>query len=95
MNFLRIPNHFNEARNLKAGVPPNLSPSATVADNDDEVYIEITLDVHEDTVAVHSVKLASLLARTLERRLTSFGSSVIRTALSRFQQVSQELWRLA
>uniref|UniRef100_A0A804KXA1 EF-hand domain-containing protein n=1 Tax=Musa acuminata subsp. malaccensis TaxID=214687 RepID=A0A804KXA1_MUSAM len=37
----------------------------------------------------------SLLARTLERRSASFGSSVIRTASSRIRQVSQELRQLA
>ncbi|WOK97465.1 respiratory burst oxidase [Canna indica] len=86
----------------------NLPPSAPAAADDDETYVEITLDVREDTVAVHSVKPAvaasggeaedpevSLLARTLERRSASFGSSVIRTASSRFRQVSQELRRLA
>ncbi|CAL9199058.1 respiratory burst oxidase homolog protein C-like [Musa acuminata AAA Group] len=82
---------------------------APAAGVDDEAYVEITLDVREDTVAVHSVKPAaggggggevenpemSLLARTLERRSASFGSSVIRTASSRIRQVSQELRLLA
>lgn len=67
-------------------------------------YVEITLDVREDSVAVHSVKAAgggevedpelALLARGLEKR-SSFGSSVVRNASSRIRQVSQELKRLA
>lgn len=78
-----------------------------VANADDDNYVEITLDVRDDSVAVHSVRPASaggavefedpgtmLLARKLERR-PSFGSSAIRTASNRFRQVSQELRRLA
>lgn len=72
----------------------------------DEAYVEITLDVRDDSVAVHSVKPAgggggeiedpevTLLAKTLEKR-SSFGSSVIRSASSRIRQVSQELRRIA
>ncbi|KAK8447781.1 hypothetical protein SEVIR_8G151700v4 [Setaria viridis] len=84
--------------------PPRASPSAT----DDDDYVEITLDVRDDSVAVHSVKPAAhggaggedpdvtLLARTLEnRRSSSYGHNVIRNASSRIKQVSQELRRLA
>ncbi|KAK9117763.1 hypothetical protein Sjap_016710 [Stephania japonica] len=81
------------------------SPSSNGA-NDEETYLEITLDVRDDSVAVHSVKAAgsssedpevSLLARTLQetKRSSSLGSSVVRTASSRIKQVSQELKRLA
>ncbi|XP_062182578.1 respiratory burst oxidase homolog protein B-like [Phragmites australis] len=81
--------------------PPRGTPSA--ANNDDDDYVEITLDVRDDSVAVHSVKPAAggddsdvtLLARTLENRSSSFGHSVIRNASSRIKQVSQELRRLA
>ncbi|XP_073035154.1 respiratory burst oxidase homolog protein C-like isoform X1 [Primulina eburnea] len=69
-----------------------------------EDYVEITLDVREDSVAVHSVKTAggvdvedpelALLAKGLEKR-SSIGSSVVRNASSKFRQVSQELKRLA
>ncbi|RWV85403.1 hypothetical protein BHE74_00027784 [Ensete ventricosum] len=74
-------------------------------DDDDATYVEITLDVRDDTVAVHSVKAAgaggdaagdpevAALARELERR-SAFGASVMRTASWRFRQVSQELRRL-
>ncbi|XP_058092818.1 respiratory burst oxidase homolog protein C-like [Magnolia sinica] len=70
----------------------------------DEEYVEITLNVRDDSVEFHSVKAVSgsenenpevrLLTRTLEKR-PSFGSSVIQTASSRIKQVSQELRRLA
>ncbi|PAN42913.1 hypothetical protein PAHAL_8G197400 [Panicum hallii] len=65
--------------------PPRASPSSSAADDDD--YVEITLDVRDDSVAVHSVKPAhhggpggaggaedpdvTLLARTLENRRSS------------------------
>lgn len=72
------------------------SPSAAAAAVDD--YVEITLDLHEDSVAVHSVKAAGggdvedpdlkLLARGLEKK-SSFGSSVVRNASSRFRQVKR------
>lgn len=87
-------------KSARFNVPADAAPVA----GDDEVYVEITLDVRDDSVAVHSVKPAgngecedpevTLLQRTLEKR-SSFGSSVIRTASSRIRQVSQELKRLA
>ncbi|KAK9120285.1 hypothetical protein Scep_018378 [Stephania cephalantha] len=86
----------------------NLIPTTTAAAaTNDDTYLEITLDVRDDSVAVHSVKAAgaggssedpevTLLAKTLEnKRSSSFGSSVVRTASSRIKQVSQELKRLA
>ncbi|OVA09739.1 Cytochrome b245 [Macleaya cordata] len=82
----------------------DLGSSSIRSNNDDQAYVEITLDVREDSVAVHSVKTAggaehedpevTLLARTLEKK-SSFGSSVMRSASSRIKQVSQELKRLA
>lgn len=83
-------------------------PGASAKDSADDDYVEITLDVRDDSVAVHSVKPAgggagggpddpevTLLAKTLERRSASFGSAAIRSASSRIRQVSQELKRLA
>jgi len=77
--------------------------SARFAESDDDDYVEITLDLRDDSVAVHSVKPAhggsgddsdvTLLARTLESRRS--GSSIIRNASSRIKQVSQELRRIA
>ncbi|KAK9080589.1 hypothetical protein SSX86_000347 [Deinandra increscens subsp. villosa] len=73
--------------------------SASVRSRDADDYVEITLDVGDDTVAVHSVKTAagadvedpelSLLAKGLEKR-----SSVVRNASSRIRQVSEELRKL-
>ncbi|KAG0530078.1 hypothetical protein BDA96_05G153600 [Sorghum bicolor] len=88
---------------LTAPPPPRAS---SANNNDDDDYVEITLDVRDDSVAVHSVKPAhggggggddsdvTLLARTLENRRAS-GHSVIRNASSRIKQVSQELRRIA
>lgn len=72
--------------------------------NADEDYVEITLDVGDDTVAVHSVKTAgggdvedpelTLLAKGLEKRGGSLGASVVRNASARIRQVSEELRKL-
>uniref|UniRef100_A0A7N0RAS0 Uncharacterized protein n=1 Tax=Kalanchoe fedtschenkoi TaxID=63787 RepID=A0A7N0RAS0_KALFE len=86
------------------GTTSNKYTSSAGADND-EAYVEITLDIRDDSVAVHSVHAAAgaqledpeltLLARkTLEKR-SSFGSNVFRNTSNKFQQVSQELRRLA
>ncbi|KAE8728428.1 Respiratory burst oxidase-like protein C [Hibiscus syriacus] len=70
--------------------------------NDD--YVEITLDILDDSVAVHSVQGAdgchkdpelSLLAkRTLENKSASFRSYLLRNTSARIKQVSQELKRV-
>ncbi|KAK1436762.1 hypothetical protein QVD17_02544 [Tagetes erecta] len=80
---------------------PDGGGSTSSGFNDD--YVEITLDVRDDSVAVHSVKTAggadvedpelALLAKGLEKR-SSFGSSAVRNASSKIRQVSQELKRL-
>lgn len=82
---------------------PDSTTAASAGDND--AYVEITLDVREDSVAVHSVKAAAggeiedpevtLLAKTLEKKSSTLGASLIRSASSRFRQVSHELKRLA
>ncbi|KAL6890234.1 hypothetical protein ACP4OV_008997 [Aristida adscensionis] len=99
---------FAESVSAPLSAPPPRSAAAAgaSANDDDDDYVEITLDVRDDSVAVHSVKPAAggagaddsdvtLLARTLEKRSSSFGHSVIRNASSRIKQVSQELRRLA
>ncbi|KAL5203835.1 hypothetical protein ABZP36_008706 [Zizania latifolia] len=94
------------ARFAESVSAPLAAPSgarAAASGNDDDDYVEITLDVRDDSVAVHSVKPAAggddsdvtLLARTLENRSSSYGHSVIRNASSRIKQVSHELRRLA
>lgn len=100
---------FAESVSAPLSAPPPRA-SANNNNNDDDDYVEITLDVRDDSVAVHSVKPAhvggagaggddpdvTLLARTLEsRRSSSYGHSVIRNASSRIKQVSQELRRIA
>ncbi|KAF0897088.1 hypothetical protein E2562_033638 [Oryza meyeriana var. granulata] len=100
---------FAESVSAPLAAPSGASAAARRGnsnDDDDEDYVEITLDVRDDSVAVHSVKPAggggagedsdvTLLARTLEKRSSSFGHSVIRNASSRIKQVSQELRRIA
>ncbi|KAL7617361.1 respiratory burst oxidase homolog protein C [Lactuca sativa] len=86
--------------NIPDGAPGSSSGSVK-SSNDD--YVEITLDVRDDSVALHSLKTAdgadvedpelTLLAKGLEKR-SSFGSSVVRNASSRIRQVSEELKRL-
>lgn len=84
------------------------SAASRAEDDDGEPYVEITLDIRDDGVAVHSVQaagganeledpeLALLARRTFEtRKSSSFGSSVLRSTSSRFRQVSQELKRIA
>jgi respiratory burst oxidase len=93
---------FAESVSAPLSAPPPRA-SARAATEEDDDYVEITLDVRDDSVAVHSVKPAAggddsdvtLLARTLEKRSSSFGHAVIRNASSRIKQVSQELRRLA
>ncbi|KAL2242796.1 UNVERIFIED_CONTAM: Respiratory burst oxidase protein C [Sesamum indicum] len=88
-------------KSARFNLPADHSSGASPAADD---YVEITLDVRDDSVAVHSVKTAgggevedpelALLAKGLEKK-SSFGSSVARNASSRIRQVSHELKRLA
>lgn len=68
-----------------------------------EDYVEVTMDIHGDSVAVHSVKAVTgeeedeklgLLGKGIEKK-RSFGASVVRSASIRMKQVSQELKRFA
>ncbi|XP_047090979.1 respiratory burst oxidase homolog protein B-like [Lolium rigidum] len=85
------------------GAPAPRGARSDHDDDDDNDYVEITLDVRDDSVAVHSVKPAAggedsdvtLLARTLEKRSASYGHGVLRNASTRIKQVSHELRRLA
>ncbi|GAA0166655.1 oxidase [Lithospermum erythrorhizon] len=80
----------------------NTSSSTTISNDD---MVEITIDVRDDSVAVHSVKTATgadvedpelaLLARGLEKKSSSFSATLARNASSRIRQVSQELKKLA
>ncbi|GLU20841.1 hypothetical protein SLE2022_370210 [Rubroshorea leprosula] len=75
----------------------------------EEAYVEITLDVCNDSVLVQSVKAAATatsddsqrdkpelthIAEGLEKK-SSFGSSMVRNASEKIRQVGQELMRLA
>ncbi|KAF5726609.1 respiratory burst oxidase D [Tripterygium wilfordii] len=74
--------------------------------DDGSSYVEITLDIRDDSVAVHSVQaaggeghedpeLALLAKKTLESKSPSFRSYLFRNTSSQIKQVSQELKRLA
>lgn len=60
---------------------------------DEETYVEITLDVRDDSVAIQNIQSqdqeAAMLAKALERRSPSTGIT------SKLKQVSQELRRMA
>lgn len=94
---------LNKRTSRKAAIF-NIPENTATASSTDNAYVEITLDVGENSVAVHSLKTAdgtdvedpqlTLLAKGLEKR-SSFGSSIVRNASSKFKQVSQELKRLA
>ncbi|KAK9276659.1 hypothetical protein L1049_006195 [Liquidambar formosana] len=96
---LHNPIKRSSRKSARFSIPPATNP-------DDEAYVEITLDIRDDSVAVHSVhtagaepseedpELTLLAKKTLEKK-SSFGSSVFRTTSSRIRQVSQELKRFA
>ncbi|KAJ6705222.1 putative proteinDPH OXIDASE [Salix purpurea] len=81
------------------------NPPETIINPDDDPssYVEITLDIREDSVAVHSVQGANedpeltLLTKTaLEgTNSSSLRSSLFRNTSSKIRQVSQELKRFA
>lgn len=65
-----------------------------VVDDDDNEYVEITLDIRDDSVSVQNIKggdpdQSAMLATRLEKR-PSFGSQLS----FKFRQVSQELKRI-
>lgn len=96
-------------KSARFNIPDDGSSSSSVGGsmrlkNNEDEYVEITLDVGGDSVAVHSVKTAggadvedpelTLLAKGLEKRTTSIGAAVVRNASSRIRQVSEELKKL-
>ncbi|TKY73730.1 Respiratory burst oxidase-like protein C [Spatholobus suberectus] len=86
-----------------SGTDVSLSKSQ---EQDEGDYVEVTMDIQGDSVALHSVKAVAgdndrgedeklvLLGKGMEKK-RSFGASVVRSASIRIQQVSQELKRLA
>ncbi|KAG2706341.1 hypothetical protein I3843_05G089000 [Carya illinoinensis] len=104
------PHHqFNRNKSRKSArfnLPPEHSLTSTSnsgAGDVDDGYVEITLDIRDDSVAVHSVQtaiedpeLALLAKRTLEKKSSSsLGASMLRSTSAHIRQVSQELKRLA
>nr|WOW72684.1 ferric reductase [Mangifera indica] len=98
----------NNKRASKKSARFNLSNEIINASNptaDDDNYVEITLDIRDDSVAVHSVQgggalhedpeLALLAKKALENKSSSVRSSLFRNTSSHLKQVSQELKRLA
>ncbi|GKA10618.1 respiratory burst oxidase homolog protein C-like protein, partial [Tanacetum coccineum] len=91
-------------KSARFNIPDDVgSSSGSTRSRNNEDYVEITLDVGDDSVAVHSVKTAgggdmedpelTLLARGLEKR-GSLGTSLVRNAWSTIKQVSEELRKL-
>lgn len=107
---LGAPAQNNNKRNTskksaRFNLPPEIATSKPT-NGDDDGYVEITLDIRDDAVAVHSVQsaaaghedpeLALLARRTLEgNKSASFKSNMFRSTSDRIKQVSQELKRLA
>lgn len=97
-----LPPEITMAKTYSTGSSAAASaPPLAAADNDD--YVEITLDIRDDSVAVHSVtqgadgghedpELALLAKRTLESKSASFRSFLFNNAS--IKQVSQELKRV-
>ncbi|XP_061376098.1 respiratory burst oxidase homolog protein C-like isoform X2 [Gastrolobium bilobum] len=74
-------------------------------EQDGEDFVEVTMDIQGETVALHSVKAVAgnnlgedeklvLLGKGMEKK-RSFGATVVRNASIRMKQVSQELKRFA
>ncbi|XP_050224916.1 respiratory burst oxidase homolog protein D [Mercurialis annua] len=92
----------NKRRSSKKSARFNLPPTEIETTPDDS-YVEITLDIRDDSVAVHSVQtanhedpeLALLAKKALETKSASFRSSLFRNTSSHIKQVSQELKRFA
>lgn len=93
-------------KSARFNLPPEAAVTSSSNNNDDGGYVEITLDIRDDSVAVHSVQGAlhhedpelSLLAKkTLEinNKSSSFRSSLFRNTSSHIKQVSQDLKRFA
>lgn len=90
---------LNGKRSSKKSARFSIPPETIInTGGDDSSYVEITLDIRDDSVAVHSVQganedpeLTLLAKRTLESKSSSF----FRNTSSHIRQVSQELKRFA
>lgn len=95
-------------KSARFNLPTDNHLTTTSTNDDDDAYVEITLDIRDDSVAVHSVQtaaisggiqedpeLALLANRTLRSKShSSFGSTLLHNTSSHIRQVSQELKRL-
>ncbi|KAG5228053.1 respiratory burst oxidase protein [Salix suchowensis] len=97
---------LNKKRSSKKSARFNIPSETTISSgvtDDPSSYVEITLDIRDDSVAVHSVQGANedpeltLLAKTaLEgNNSSSLRSALFRNTSSKIRQVSQELKRFA
>lgn len=96
----------NKRGSIKSAIfnlPPEITtmPNFAAEDDEDEGYVEITLDIRDDSVAVHSVQggnedpeLALLAMRTMENKSASLCSSLFSNTSARIKQVSQEQKRV-
>lgn len=89
-------------KSARLNIPPETTTTYSNADEDPSSYVEITLDIRDDSVAVHSVhpanedpEFALLAKKTLENKTSSFRASLFRNTSSHIKQVSQELKRFA
>lgn len=94
-------------KSARFNLPPTTIPNTVNNDSNSEAYVEITLDIHDDSVEVHSVQaaggggeshgedpeLALLAKKTLEG--TKSSSFLRNTSTRVIKQVSQELKRFA
>ncbi|XP_022768970.1 respiratory burst oxidase homolog protein D-like [Durio zibethinus] len=94
-----LPPEITMAKTNSTGSAAGFSSHA----DENDAYVEITLDIRDDSVAVHSVQgadggnedpeLALLAKRTLENKSASF-RSYLRNTSAQIKQVSQELKRV-
>ncbi|XP_065854011.1 respiratory burst oxidase homolog protein D-like [Euphorbia lathyris] len=90
-------------KSARFNIPGEINNNGGIEDPSSN-YVEITLDIRDDSVAVHSVhpanhddpEFALLAKKTLETKSSSFrASNLFRNTSSHIKQVSQELKRLA
>lgn len=103
------PLHTNKRATSRKSARFNLDPEIITSPTDDnEAYVEITLDIGDDSVAVHSVQTAGgvggvgggghedpELALLAKRTLENKPTSFFRSTSQHLKQVSQEIKRFA
>ncbi|TYJ49249.1 hypothetical protein E1A91_A01G121300v1 [Gossypium mustelinum] len=103
LNAAPFSNKRGSKKSATFNLPPEITtmPNSAAEDDEDEGYVEITLDIRDDSVAVYSFQggnedpeLALLSLRTMENKSTSLRSSLFSNTSARIKQVSQELKRV-